>query len=146
MAQAAKTIAADWRPGWYELDQGIEVGRTAQRAFFRPRADVGNESLVFYNTLWNPDDAVAGWGTVVRITHPVLGDLLKVDTKGLDYAFVLADGQRLIVDAEEAPGKLFVESGGIWRREIPRIESWNLLVEIADLTPLQRAPARLEGP
>jgi hypothetical protein len=82
---------------------------------------------------------------VVRIAHPQLGTILEVDTKGLDDTFVLVDGRRLIVDAEEELGKLFVQPGEGWRRETPSIECWDLLVEIADLTPLQPAPARLEG-
>lgn len=91
MAQEIQTTAAEWRPGWYELDQALEVGRTAQFAFFRPQVGGRDEPLVFYNTLWKPEEAVAAWGTIVRITHSILGAVLKVDTKGLDYAFVLAE-------------------------------------------------------
>jgi hypothetical protein len=139
-----ETMPAEWRPGWYELDQGIEVGLRAQFAFFPPGTHDGNGPLVFYNTLWRPEEAVAARGTIARIVHPVLGAVQKVDTQGLDYTFVLADGRRFVVDAEEEPGQLFEESAQGWRRVTPPVESWTLFVDITDLTPLEQAPARLD--
>jgi hypothetical protein len=134
-------MRAEWRPGWYELDQPLEVGRRAQFAFFPPAPD---STLVFYNTLWRPKEAVAARGTVTSISHPALGHLQKVETDGLDYTFVLADGTRLVVDAEEEPGQRLVETAGGWERVAAGFDSWTLIVEIADLEPLQPAPDRLE--
>ena len=135
---------AHWRPGWYELDQALEVGREAQFAFFQPQPGDPDQPLVFHNTLWRPEEAVVARGTVAKISHPVLGAILKIETEGLDYTFVLADGRHLVVDAEEEPGRLMEETAGKWRRFAPEFASWNVLVEIADLSPLEPAPWRVD--
>src|SRR5262249_53570327 len=87
------TFAA-WVPGWYELDPPLEVGLTDEFAFWRVVPDHlrGPESLVLYNTLWHPEDALVARGTIAGIRHPELGAVRKVDTRGLDYTITLADG------------------------------------------------------
>ena len=106
---------AAWIPGWYELDQPLEVGLAGEFAFWRVVPDHlrGPERLVLYNTLWEPEDAAIAHGVVVAIHHPDLGEIRKVDTHGLDYTIILADGIEFLVNAEEEPGKLFERAGAM---------------------------------
>ena len=132
------TRIAQWRPGWYELDQSIEVGLRAEFGFL---ADA--DPLIFHNTLWEPNRAVAAVGTIARITHDQLGSVRKVDAVGLDYTFVLEDGRELVVNAEEEPGKLHERLDGRWQPTPFQTEDWTLKVEFAELGPLVPAPDRL---
>lgn len=127
---------AAWVPGWYELDQPLEVGLTADFAFWRvvPEELAGPEPLVFYNTLWHPEDAVVARGTISRIRHPVLGDVRKVDTRGLDYTITLADGTELLVNAEEEPGKLFERAGEKWVESSRVVSNWRFVVQFETLS------------
>jgi hypothetical protein len=86
-------------------------GEQAEFTFLRGPNGKPAEPLKFFNTLWRPEAAVAVVATVLRISHPTLGDLRAVRTDGLDYAFVLVDGTELVVNAEEEPGKLVDASG-----------------------------------
>jgi len=139
-----RTRAAEWRPGWYELDQPIEEGLSAEFAFFSPeQAEEPNGVLLFYNTLWNRAKAVSARGVIAKISHPVLGALISVDTRGLDYTFVLKDGRRLVVNAEEKPGTISELIGGNWATSDEQVPDWTLAVEFADLGPLLPAPRRL---
>jgi hypothetical protein len=138
------TRAAEWRPGWYELDQPIEIGLAAEFAFFP--LDPPQEScsvLQFYNTLWHPEEAIAARGVIAKITHRQLGPLRRVDTEGLEYTFVLLDGRELVVNAEEEPGKIYEPIDGEWRAAPQQFDDWTLAVEFAELGPLGPAPQRL---
>ncbi|NUO47998.1 MAG: hypothetical protein HOV80_03990 [Polyangiaceae bacterium] len=131
---------AEWRPGWYELDQSLEVGVTAELAFFlRPQNSAPEDSLLFYNTLWSPKDAMIATGTVSRITHPKLGEIQKVDCRGLDYIFVLPDGHEFVVNAEEEPGRLYEKTTDGWSPSAAQMDSWTLEVELTDLSALRLA-------
>jgi hypothetical protein len=133
--------AAAWVPGWYELDPPLEVGLTDEFAFWRvvPDALRGPERLVLYNTLWHPEDAVVARGTIAAIRHPELGAVRKVDTRGLDYTLTLADGTELLVNAEEAPGKVHERAGGQWRESLRVIRDWRFVVEFEPLSEPQPA-------
>lgn len=128
-------IEAAWVPGWHELDQSVEVRMSGEFYFWRVAPDgLGvPQSLVFYNTLWNPEEMVAASGTITEIRHPVLGALRKVDTIGLDYTFVLANGTELEVNAEEEPGKAYEREG----RTTPAVDDWRLVVVFRSLTELK---------
>jgi hypothetical protein len=132
------TRIAQWRPGWYELDQSIEIGLRAEFGFL---ADA--DPLVFHNTLWEPDRAVAAIGTIGKITHDQLGAVRRVDTTGLDYTFILEDGRELVVNAEEEPGKLHELLDGQWQPTPFQTEDWTLKVEFVELGPIGPAPDRL---
>ena len=135
---------AAWIPGWYALDQPVKVGLTSDFWFFKdPRTEVlhrGPERLVFYNALWGSHAALGGSGTITRITSPELGDILEVDTKSepFDYAFHLADGTTIEVNAEEQPG--WVWDGTEWSP--PRVDNWHLTVELDSLSELRLSPPR----
>jgi hypothetical protein len=91
------------------------------------------QALVFYNALWNPEEMVAASGMITEIRHPELGALRKVDTIGLDYTFVLANGTELEVNAEEEPGKLYEQEG----KANPGVGDWRLVVEFRSLSDLR---------
>jgi hypothetical protein len=128
-------IEVSWVPGWHELDQSLEVGMSGEFYFWRaaPEGLRVPQSLVFYNALWNPEEMVAASGMITEIRHPVLGALRKVDTIGLDYTFVLANGMELEVNAEEEPGKLFEREG----KANPTVGDWGLVVVFRSLTELK---------
>lgn len=142
---------AEWQPGWYELDQAIAVGTTAEFAFFPPLTQAKIDMrLLFYNTLWVPENAVVATGSVVCITHPKLGQLQRVETRGLDYTFVLPSGTELVVNAEEEPGRLYEKTDNGWLPAANQVDCWTLEVELANLTELKPAlgpahPARRDA-
>ena len=59
--------------------------------------------------------------------HAELGQLLRVDTWGLDYILYPADGEEVVVDAEEQPG--LVHSG--WPSII---NDWTIHVHLVDVS------------
>ncbi len=126
---------AVWVPGWYELDPSLEVGLADEFAFWRVVPDhlLGPVALVLYNTLWNPEDAVVAHGTISAIRHPELGEIRKVDTRGLDYTITLTDGTEVLVNAEEEPGKLYERGGGDWAKSSRLVSDWRFIVEFAVL-------------
>lgn len=128
--------AVAWVPGWYELDPPLEVGQSDQFAFWRMTPDHirGPERLVFYNTLWQSEDAVVASGRIVAIRHPELGAVRKVDTRGLDYTLTLADGTELLVNAEEEPGKLYERTGERWAESTRVVSDWRFVVEFESLS------------
>lgn len=92
---------------------------------------------MFYNALHGRGRVVTAVGTIVSITHPKLGAVRKVDTKGLDYTFFLEDGRELVVNAEEDPGKLHEPIDGDWQPAAFQPDDWTLTVQLAELAPLR---------
>ena len=127
-----------WVPAWRELDQSIQVGMGGEFYFWRDVPDSIRvpQSLVFYNASWNAEAMVAASGMITEIRHPVLGALSKVDTIGLDYTFVLADGTELEVNADEEPGKPYERTG----KATLEVSEWGLVVVFRSLSELK--PAR----
>ena len=125
-----------WVPGWYELDQPLEVGLEGDFAFWRVVPDHlrGPERLVFYNDLWHPEDGVFACGKIGAIRHPELGDIRKVDTRDLDYTITLADGTQLVVNAEENPGKIYEGKPGAWVESQRVVSNWRFEVEFESLS------------
>ena len=105
-----------WVPGWYELDQALEVGLDAEFAFLRvvPEHLRGLQRFVLYNDLLHTKDVVFACGKILAIWHAELGNIRKVDTSGLDYTVTLVDGSDLVVNAEENPGKIYEDKPGNW--------------------------------
>jgi hypothetical protein len=129
-------VRVAWVPGWYELDPMLEIGLGGEFAFWRNVPDhlSGREQLVLYNTLWHPEDALIANGTIVGITHPELGDIRKVDTRGLDYTIALADGGELLVNAEEEPGRMYERGKDGWIAAKRVISDWRFVVEFESLS------------
>lgn len=82
--------------------------------------------LVFHNPLLDPAQPVLHWVRIVRIRHPSLGEVRRVDTKGLVYALELIDGAVIQVEAEETPGRIEYMPPTC-RAEV---EGWDLEVEV----------------
>lgn len=127
------TINALWIPAWYELDPSLVVGAT-DKFVFHPAVE--NEALTFFSAV-HTADAMAATGTIKAIFHAVLGEIESVDTQGLDYTFVLKDGRRLLVNAEDEPGLIYEWLDDSWQRSDMRIRDWQLAVQFSSLSPLQ---------
>ncbi len=127
---------AVWIPGWYELDPHLEVGLNSEFVFWRVVPDhfQCSEQLVLYNDLWRPEDGMFANGTIIAIRHPELGDILKVDTRGLDYTITLRDGTELVVNAEEDPGKIYEGKPGAWVESQRVVSQWRFEVEFESLS------------
>lgn len=137
-------VHAAWIPGWYELDQPLEVGVEEEFVFWRVVPDYlyNSESLVFYNTLWHEGDGVFGTGRILKIRHPELGDIRKINTRGLDYTITLMDGSELLVNAEEEPGKMFEGRPGDWIESKREISDWQCDVTFEALSELSTESKR----
>lgn len=109
-----KTKKALWVPGWYELDQPLTVGSTDRLWFYQhPPTDLPNVEyydFVFFNQLSAAANCQVRTARIVSIEHPVLGPLQKIDTDGLDYIFYPAEGESIVVNAEEEPGRVYNET------------------------------------
>lgn len=88
-----------WTPFWYELDQCIVVGDIDY--FF-----LSKDKTHFLNGGSSEDDYEIR-AEIMSIKHKILGNLKGIITIGLDYTFYLANGERLQVNAEETPGKIY---------------------------------------
>jgi len=115
-----------WFPYWYQCDQTIAVGRIGNFDFFKNAPDYvpHNGRRVFYHGDWQEKcrDLFDRQRMCIRsIAHPVLGVIRAIETNGLDYTFVFADGQPLKVEAEETPGLIY------GRGEV--ISDWRIYVE-----------------
>ena len=127
---------AAWVAGWYELDQSLEVGLEAEFVFWRivPDSLRRPERLVFYNDIWHPEKGVFAQGKIAAIRHPELGEIRKVDTRGLDYKITLLDGTLLAVNAEEDPGKIYESESGAWVQSPRAISDWSFEVEFESIS------------
>ena len=98
---------AIWHPFWYELDQSVEAGQVDCFEFFRrPPHDFANDDvLVFYCGNWNDSSRYfTAKKRILKIHHPQIGSIQRIDARDLDYTFTLLDGTILKVEAEQCPG------------------------------------------
>src|SRR5260370_5221317 len=104
---------AIWFPFWYELDQSLELGKTGNFLFFRepPSTLPGVTVPVFYcGDLRLTDSCYSAEKRILQINHPILGQIERIDAKGLCYTLRMTDGRELKVQAEESPGQI-INSG-----------------------------------
>ncbi len=146
-----KQNQAVWYPGWYNLDQSLDVGEESEYSLFRCVPDhlakFGDQ--VFYNDLWNPANMRLVRATVQSITNSVLGEILRIDTgEHFDYTITLSDGTELLVNVEEEPGKLYERLGGDWIVSTRVVDDWCMVVELCEnkaankaLNPTENKPA-----
>ena len=129
---SAPTIQnALWTPGWYELDQTLVIGERQKFWFFQaPPEDCQtlgeNVDLVFYNQLDSTKNCSVRYAKIVEMHHPQLGQLLRVDTDGLDYIFVPVEGDEIVVNAEEDPGSTY-EAG-------VEVDNWSVFVQLTEVS------------
>ncbi len=88
-----------WNPRWYGLDQSIIVGDTDLFYLQKEEHSFANGALSI------EDEEVEA--IILKITHPILGQIKGILTKELDYSIFLDDGEIVIVNAEEEPGKVY---------------------------------------
>lgn len=126
MSEISGLCKAIWTPGWYEMDQSLAVGIKQKFCFFRemPQSEFMGEpiDLVFYNQLDSDCNSLVRFAHVVEIYHDQLGQLTHIDTDGLDYIFVTAEGTDVVVNAEEEPGSTYNSDLDI--------EDWSVLVTL----------------
>lgn len=110
-SQSSSCGTAIWYPAWHALDQTLVLG-LRQRYFFFDALPSRIASLepseqpdyVFYNGVDAEEDSQIRFAEVVLIEHPDIGEILRVDTFGLDYILFPANGEEIIIDGEEDPG------------------------------------------
>lgn len=129
--QSRTNMKAIWTPGWYELDQTIIVGERKKFWFFEVApldcVSVAEEvDLVFFNQLASAANFHVRYATIREIFHPKLGILTRVDAEGLDYIFTTANGDEILVNAEENPGTAFDEE--------VQVDDWSVFVELTDVS------------
>jgi hypothetical protein len=131
------TLRAWWDPGWYNLDQPLQVGRRDSFAFFRRELlTKPGYDLVFANTVgsdWEYRSA-----TVESIHHLRFGALTGVDTTRFgQYTFRLHDGRWVTIEAEEGPGRVNAASPdfpvGVCDRAWAESSGWALAVVLSDV-------------
>lgn len=103
-----------WNPSWYELDQSIAVGDTG---YFYLQKD----AQTFANGPVSTGDQKVE-ATILGITHPILGPISRILTAGLDYSFVLENGEVILVNAEEEPGTIYDQQ--------LHIDDWSMDVDV----------------
>ncbi len=123
---------AIWTPGWYELDQTLVLGQRQKFWFFDSVPDStvrsnGDETkLVFFNKSDTSENCVARFARIDEMHHAQLGAILRVDTEGLDYIFFPVEGEEVIVNAEEEPGRAY-DFG-------QPISDWSIHVKLSDVS------------
>ena len=136
-------MIAYYKMRFFELDQSLKVGRTAEYIFFLdPHFDRAasldvckSMNLVFYNTLGGHPE-VKALCEIRNIWHPALGQVDEIDTNGLDYRVTLADGAVIELNAEEEPGKCIDPK--------LQVQDWSFLVMLELKTAQQDTPADAE--
>lgn len=125
MTENLSSITAVWVPGWYELDQTLTLGQRQKLWFFEDPPEAlqkqhPDAQFVFFNQIDATENCQVCFGQVMRMVHPVLGELMKIDTDGCDYIFFPVDGEEVVVNAEESPGEAYTD--GL------EIEDWTVRV------------------
>lgn len=132
VSQRESEMTAIWTPGWYELDQSLVLGVRQKYWFFESPPSEFDEAveefdLVFYNQLASLANFQVRYASILEMSHPHFGQLLRVDTDGLDYIFVPVMGEEIVVDAEENIGKAQISDF--------QVDDWSIhvsLVEVSD--------------
>lgn len=127
----ASNHSALWTPGWYELDQTLVVGERQKFWFFQTPPDgvknVGEDiEFVFYNQLDSTKNCSVRYAKIVDMHHLQLGQLLRVDTDGADYIFFPAEGEEIVVNAEEEPGSTYEDS--------VEVNDWSVFVTLTEVS------------
>ena len=120
-----KTFLVCWQPAWHELDQSLAIGETSLIALeeISPPRQFNDQLIQWkFSTGLDPDGGFEKNATVDAIHHPILGEILKVDACGLDYIVYPANGEEIIIDAEEDPG--------IVHNRVVQVGDWSMTVQL----------------
>lgn len=120
-----------WTPGWYELDQTLVLGQRQKFWFFQTPPDeckamAEEVDLVFYNQLDSTKNCNVRYAKIVEMHHPQLGQLLRVDTDGMDYIFFPVEGEEIVINAEEEPGSAYDNNVDV--------DDWSVYVKLAEVS------------
>ena len=120
-----------WKPGWYEMDQGLLLGHHQRYWFFQEIPDELRKlepqvEFVFFNQLASGKASEVRYAKIIDMVHQQLGSLIRIDTDGLDYIFESISGEEIVVNAEEEPGTT----------DDPelQIEDWSVIVTLAEVS------------
>lgn len=125
------TQNALWTPGWYELDQTLMIGER-QKFWFFQNPPVESQSsgqdfdFVFYNQSDSGKNCCVRYAKILEMRHPEIGQLLRVDTDGLDYIFFPIEGEEIVVNAEENPGSTSETK--------VQVADWSVFVVLTDVS------------
>lgn len=130
-------LSAVWKPGWYNLDHSLAVGRRDAFAFPLPGPGAEHE-LVFVNTVGTYSEWTYWVATVVAIEHARFGPVDEVDTRPFgQYTFRFTDGRWVTIEAEEGPGHVNAASPDFpvddCDKEWAHTGGWALQVTLADV-------------
>src|SRR5262249_51407518 len=117
-----------WRPFWHGLDQSLAVDQVGDFDFLVVPAQPQGEatrSIFFCGDWTNKELYYSAKKRILSIHHAVLGLLKGIETGKLTYAFILSDGTKVWVDAEQNPGSIDGISDGSARE---RITDWSCVV------------------
>ena len=123
-----------WRPAWHELDQTLIVGLRQRYFFFddvpESMSKIGNDETpdyVFFNGVDSSENSQIRFAKIVNIEHATLGEMLRVDTFGLDYILYPASGEEIIIDGEEEPGVIRSGASG-------EVSDWSMVVTLEEVS------------
>ena len=127
-----RSCSAIWIPAWHELDQTLSVGLRQKFCFFEHVPDhlagqVAKDQMLFFNDSDPDQDCDIRFARIESMDHAALGPLLRVDTWGLDYILYPADGEEVVVDAEEDPGR--IQLG--WASTV---DDWTIRVRLVEIS------------
>lgn len=129
-----QTIAL-WRPAWHELDQTLILDLRQKYFFFTSSASDSEKEdtdqpatapLRFFNGVDPGMDGEVRFAKVIKIEHAVIGELLRVDTFGLDYILYPVGSEEIVIDAEEEPGAIRSGASGI--------DDWTMQVTLSEIS------------
>jgi hypothetical protein len=100
-------VRAWWDPGWYNLDQSLEVGQRATFVFLRAEPPPDHD-VVLANDVGIPGYDRYSWSaTIESIDHHRFGSVVEVDTRLFgQYTFTFGDDRWVTIEAEERPGSV----------------------------------------
>ncbi|MBD7918775.1 hypothetical protein H9657_10880 [Cellulomonas sp. Sa3CUA2] len=135
---------ASWKPGWYNLDQTLVVGRSSAFAFSLPgpQAGPGHELAFATSGEWKYWKA-----TVVAVENARFGPVREVDTMRFGmYTFRFEDGRWVTIETEQWIGALLDASPGFpvddFDEEWANTGGWDLRVTLTDVEgPVSREAA-----
>lgn len=123
-----------WRPAWHELDQTLVLGLRQRYFFFddvpESMSKIGScesPDYVFFNGVDSSENSQIRFAKIVNIEHATLGEMLRVDTFGLDYILYPVSGEEIIIDGEEEAG--VVRSG-----TSQQVSDWTMVVTLEEIS------------
>lgn len=124
-------MVVKWKPAWYELDQSVVIGDID--LFY-----LSKDKRYFFNGFMGNNDCEIK-AEITGISHPELGAVKGIIAIGLCYSLYLSDGNEILVEAEEDPGRIIG-----CKYPIKEVKEWDFdvqirMIEETDWSSLKRA-------